>query len=50
MLTEEPTKYLSLFKEFLVQQQIKSGDPSIDELIAEINRELLLRTARGPVM
>lgn len=49
MLTEEPTKYLSLFKEFLVQQQIKNGDPSIDGLIAEINRELSLRTERGPV-
>ena len=50
MLTEEPTQYLSRFKDFLVQQQIKTDDPKIAELIAEISRELSLRTERGPVL
>jgi hypothetical protein len=50
MLTEEPTQYLSLLKEFLLQQQVKTCDPTIEELIAQINRELWLRTERGPVL
>jgi len=52
MLTEETTKYLSVFMEFLVEQRVKTRDPKIEELIAEINRELSKRrkVTAGPVI
>lgn len=49
MLTEETTQYLSTFKEFLVEQQLKTNDPAIRELLDQINRELSKRMERGPV-
>jgi hypothetical protein len=49
MFTQESTEYLSVFKEFLVRQQIQTGDPKIDDLIGAINRELSLRAERGSV-
>jgi hypothetical protein len=49
MFTEEPTPYLSAFKEFLLEQQSKTDDPVIGALLVEINRELLARLEPSPV-
>ena len=49
MFTEEPTQYLSAFKEFLLEQQLKRDDPALTALIAEITREIVKRIERGPV-
>ncbi len=49
MLTEETTQYLTSLKQFLVEQRLKTKDPLVRELIAEINRELSRRMERGPV-
>jgi len=49
MFTDEPTQYLSAFKEFLLEQQSRKDDPAITALIAEITHELLKRTERGLV-
>jgi hypothetical protein len=43
MLTEETTEYLSVLKDFLVEQQSRTGDPRIEILLAEIDRELASR-------
>ena len=52
MITEETTKYLSIFMAFLVEQRLKARDPKIEELIAEVNRELSKRRklTAGPVI
>ena len=47
MFTHEPDKYLATFKDFLLEQQSKTEDPTVAALIAEINRELLKRIASG---
>jgi hypothetical protein len=44
MFTDEPDRYLSSLKDFLVEQQSKLNDPTVLALIAEIDRELLKRT------
>ena len=49
MLADETTQYLTSLKEFLVKQRLKTQDPIVGELIAEINRELSRRMERGPV-
>jgi hypothetical protein len=43
MFTDEPVQYLSMFKEFLIEQQSNKKEPAVAALIAEIDRELLKR-------
>jgi hypothetical protein len=43
MLREETTQYLFTLKDFLVGQLSKTLDPTIEVLIAEIDRELARR-------